>query len=74
MLCFCVVSAGHIRVAWINGTDNLADALTKVTIGGNGDGIICFREFCGERFHLPIQFYGSSTVDRGPRISDRGHF
>jgi hypothetical protein len=31
--CREAVAAGHIRVAWINGTDNLADALTKVTIG-----------------------------------------
>jgi hypothetical protein len=26
-------AAGHIQVAWIDGTDNLADALTKVTVG-----------------------------------------
>ena len=31
--CREAVAAGHIRVAWTNGTDNLADALTKVTIG-----------------------------------------
>jgi hypothetical protein len=36
---------------------------------GNED-VICFREFCGERFHLPIQFYGSSTVDRGYQTGD----
>jgi hypothetical protein len=31
--CREAIAAGHIRVAWINGTDNLADALTKVTVG-----------------------------------------
>jgi hypothetical protein len=31
--CQEAIAAGHIRVAWINGTDNLADALTKVTVG-----------------------------------------
>jgi hypothetical protein len=31
--CCEAIAAGHIRVAWINGTDNLADALTKVTVG-----------------------------------------
>ena len=31
--CREAIAAGHIRVAWINGVDNLADALTKVTVG-----------------------------------------
>jgi hypothetical protein len=32
--CHLAIAAGHIQVAWINGTDNLADALTsKVTVG-----------------------------------------
>jgi hypothetical protein len=26
-------AAGHIRIAWIEGTENLADAFTKVTVG-----------------------------------------
>jgi len=26
-------AAGHVRVAWIDGKENLADALTKVTVG-----------------------------------------
>jgi hypothetical protein len=26
-------AAGHIQVAWIDGKENLADALTKVTVG-----------------------------------------
>jgi hypothetical protein len=31
--CREAIAAGHIQVAWINSTDNLADALTKVTVG-----------------------------------------
>jgi hypothetical protein len=30
--CREAIAAGHIQVAWINGTNNLADALTKVTV------------------------------------------
>mgnify|MGYP003507168593 FL=1 len=31
--CREAIAAGHIRVAWINGIDNLSDALTKVLVG-----------------------------------------
>jgi hypothetical protein len=31
--CREAIAAGHVRVAWINGQDNLADALTKVLVG-----------------------------------------
>jgi hypothetical protein len=29
----CKEAAGHVRVGWIDGINNLADALTKVTVG-----------------------------------------
>jgi hypothetical protein len=77
--CHEAIAAGHIQVVWINGTDNLADALTKVTVGEWRQYL--FTEFlwwsglwAGERKTQESSCpYKSTEILRGPQISNGSH-